>query len=239
MKSTPTSRMNQLKSGDDIKVLAVTIFDDQNAKEFFACQDGATLIRMILKNPLFKTIPYRTLFYAQGKIKPNRCTDESITIEVDFEKDDQRFISLNPDTIKLYQGLSVFDILESFPSLSDGKPFPDRIEFEGLYLFQLKRHAHFVKIIRDELECGDFGDTTPKYIKGSAYKKLFHGYKERIHEYRKKFSYTSPQKEQVTSKKRIVRRKNQSKLQNRAVSHVQMKCNLAKTAMAQDIQTVL
>ena len=179
MPSIPTVRMNQIKTGDKIKALAVTILDDQNSNEFLACQDGSTLIKIDFKDPPFEKIPYRTLFYVQGRLNSESDTDHMLNIEVDLEQG-HRFVSLKPDTIKLYRGLSVFDILESLPDLSDGKPLPERSEFDGLYLFQLQRHAHFVKLIRDELSCGDFGDTTPRYIKGSAYQKIFTDFKEKM-----------------------------------------------------------
>ena len=171
--------MNQIRTGDEIKALAVTILDNQKSNEFWACQDGSTLIKINFKDPPFAEIPYRTLFYVQGKLYSLSDTDQFLTIEVDLEKG-HRFVSLNPETIKLYRGLSVFDVLEPFPKLSDGKPLPERKEFEGLYLFQLQRHAHFIKLIRDELTCGDFGDTTPKYIKGPAYQKIFADFKKKM-----------------------------------------------------------
>lgn len=171
--------MNQIKTGDKIKALAVTILDDQNANEFLACQDGSTLIKIHFKDPPFETIPYRTLFYVQGRLNSDSGTDQMLNIEVNLEQG-HRFVSFKPDTIKLYRGLSVFDILETLPNLSDGKPLPGRNEFDGLYLFQLQRHAHFVKLIRDELTCGDFGETIPRYIKGSAYQKIFADFKEKM-----------------------------------------------------------
>ena len=172
--------MNQIRTDDEIKALAVTILEKQESKEFLACQDGFTLIKIKLKNQNFEKIPLRTLFFVQGKLRTDISSVESLTIEVDLNVENHRFISLNPETIKLYQGLSVFDILESIPVLSDKKSFPDRTEFDGLCLFKLKKHAHFVKIVRDELSCGDFGETIPKYIKGSAYQTIFHDYKNRM-----------------------------------------------------------
>ena len=174
--------MNKILSGDKIKALAVTIADDQSTEEFFACQTGSTLIKICLKNAEFKVIPFRTMFYVQGTLKDGDFSDDVFTIEVDLEKDQNRFVSLNPNTIKLYKGLtSVFDVLDKIPALSDSKKFPDRHEFDHLYLFMLDKHAHYVKVIRDELDCGDFGDKTPKYIKGRAYEKMFSDWKIKSH----------------------------------------------------------
>ena len=171
--------MNKILSGDKIKALAVSILDDQKTSEIFACQSGSTLMKIDLKNANFDSIPFRTLIFLQGTFIQEPCKDESYIIEIDLSKAEDRFVSLKSDTIKLYQGLSVFDILEGLPDLSDTKPFPQRAEFEHLYLFLLQRQAHNVKLIREAVECGDFGNTIPKYIKGQAYEKIFMDYKLR------------------------------------------------------------
>lgn len=176
---TLQKRMNKILSGDKIKALAVSILDDQKTSEIFACQSGSTLMKIDLKNANFDSIPFRTLIFLQGTFIQEPCKDESYIIEVDLSKADHRFVSLKSDTIKLYKGLSVFDILEGLPNLSDTKPFPQRTEFEHLYLFLLQRQAHNVKLIREAVECGDFGNTTPKYIQGQAYEKIFTDYKIR------------------------------------------------------------
>ena len=200
--------MNQIQTDDQIKALAVTILEDQESNEFLACQDGFTLMKIKLKNQNFDTIPLRTLFFVQGKLRTDISSAESLTIEVDLNLENHRFISLNPDTIKLYRGLSVFDILEPIPVLSDKKSFPDRTEFDGLSLFQLKKHAHFVKIVRDELVCGDFGETVPKYIKGLAYKTIFQDFKVRMDKTKAEISLL-PDKTKTVVKR--VRRKTQTK----------------------------
>ena len=171
--------MNKILSGDKIKALAVSILDNQKTSEFFACQSGTTLMKINLKNANFDSIPFRTLIFFQGTFEQELCEDESFIIEVDLSKAEHRFVSIKPDTIKLYKGLSVFDVLEGLPSLSDTQPFPQRTEIEHLNLFLLQRQAHNVKLIREAIECGDFGNTTPKYIQGIAYEKIFIDYKLR------------------------------------------------------------
>lgn len=198
--------MNQIKTGDKIKALAVTILDDQNANEFLACQDGSTLIKIYFKDPPFDKIPYRTLFYVQGRLNSDSDNDQMLNIEVDLEQG-HRFVSLKSETIKLYRGLSVFDILESLPNLSDGKPLPGRNEFDGLYLFQLQRHAHFVKLIRDELTCGDFGETIPRYIKGFAYQKIFADFKKKMVQSKVQSGHLLSGKSSGQTKKKCIRRK--------------------------------
>ena len=200
--------MNRILSGDKIKALAVTILDDQKSVEFFACQNGETLITIQIKNSSFDTIPFRTLFFVEGNLKGD-FDAEKFTIEVDLLNDQHRFVSFNPNTIRLYQGLkSVFDVLESIPSLSDGKPIPDRREFEHLYLFLLDRQAQKVKIIRDEVECGDCGETVPKYIRGVAYEKIFHDWKEKMQN--QKASFNLPSNRKLVVKKRIIRKTKKS-----------------------------
>ena len=196
--------MNRILSGDRIKALAVTILDDQNSGEFYACQDGTTLIQIRIKNSEFKIIPYRTLFFVEGKLEEN-FNDEKFTINVDLENNQDRFVSFNPNTIRLYQGMkSVFDVLESLPNLSDTKPFPGRHEFENLYLFLLDRQAQKVKIIRDELDCGDFGDQVPKYIRGIAYEKMFLDWTQKMKNQKNTFKLI-PNRQSVI-KKRIIRK---------------------------------
>ena len=196
--------MNRILSGDRIKALAVSILDNQKSEEFYACQDGTTLIQIHIKNSEFEIIPYRTLFFVEGKLEGN-FNDEKFTIQVDLQNKQDRFVSFNPNTIRLYQGLkSVFDVLESLPNLSDKKPFPGRHEFENLYLFLLDRQAQKVKIIRDELDCGDFGDQVPKYIRGLAYEKMFHDWTEKMKNQKTTLNLI-PNRQSVV-KKRIIRK---------------------------------
>lgn len=196
--------MNRILSDDKIKVLAVSILDNQKSGEFYACQDGTTLIKIRIKNSGFDTIPYRTLFFVEGKLEGD-FYGESFTIEVDLQNDQHRFVSFNPNTIRLYQGMkSVFDVLESLPNLSDKKPFPSRDEFENLYLFLLDRQAQKVKIIRDELDCGDFGDQIPKYIRGLAYEKMFHDWKQKMKIQKENFNLI-PNRRSVV-KKRLIKK---------------------------------
>ena len=214
-----SGNMNQILSGDKIKALAVTILDDQRPEEFLACQSGSTLITIRLKNAPFQTIPFRTLFFIQGKLVQGECFAESLTIEVDLTQDENRFVSLNPNTIRLYQGLtSVFDILDSLPDLSDKKPFPNRMEFEHLYLFMLEKHAHHLKVVRDELYCGNFDGKTPKYIKGLAYEKLFEDWKLKMLNQKAKLKSTPSHK--LIIKKRPSKPKGNEniKMTNRKVS---------------------
>ena len=171
--------MNKILSHDKIKALAVTILDEQKTNEIFACLSGTTLMKIELKNSKFDSVPFGSLIFFEGKFNKEVCEDELFFIEVDLSQEDHRFVTLKPDTIKMYEGLSVLDILESLPDLSDTKPFPKRIEFENLHLFLLKKHAHSVKLIREAVECGDFGNAKPKYIQGQAYEKIFTDYKTR------------------------------------------------------------
>ena len=201
MSVVPTlENMNKILSGDTIKGLAVSILDDQKTHEIFACQSGSTLMKIDLKNANFDSIPFRTLIFFKGVFKQEPCKDESFIIEVDLSKEDHRFVSLKPDTIKLYKGLSVFDILEGLPGLSDSKPFPQRTEFEGLYLFLLLRQAHNAKLIREAVECGDFGNTIPKYIQGIAYEKIFADYKVRTGYKPREFKIIDPATKTKTKK---------------------------------------
>lgn len=201
--------MNTITTGDEIKVLAVTLLDDQNTHEFFACQDGSSLYKIRLKNANFNQIPYRTMFFAQGKINNPPETEDYLTVDIDLELKDHRFVSFEPNTVvKSHIGLSVHDHLESLPVLSDSKPVPDRIEFGTLDILLLKKHSHYLRLIRDELACGDFGNITPKYIKGSAYQKLFDDYKERARKLDEKFgvidvSVIKTKVKHVESRKRV------------------------------------
>ena len=173
--------MNKILSTDKIKALAVTIFHDLATDEIFACQSGSTLMKIDLKNANFQAIPNQTLIFLNGEFDKELCSNESeiFHITVDLSHDEHRFVSLKPDSIKIYPGLSVFDVIESIPELSDKKNFPGRTEFDHLCLTLLQKHARGVKLIHDALECGDFGDVVPEYIKGPAYEKIFINYKNR------------------------------------------------------------
>ena len=173
--------MNRILSDDKIKGLAVTIFDNQKTQEIFACQSGLTLMKIKLKNSTFDTIPNQTLVYFRGQMTHELSQDESTTfdIEIDLTKEGHRFISLKPESVKLYKGFSVYDALEKIPELSDTKLFPDKNEFEGLCPLLLKKHAHWAALIHEALECGDFGSSIPECIKGSAYLKIFNEFRER------------------------------------------------------------
>ena len=192
--------MNTIIRGEKIKALAVTFLDNQDSNSFFACQTGSTLMKINLINQPFKVIPYRTLFYVKGELKENPGTS-LITVIVNFDLEDNRFISFNPEMIRLRPGLSVFDTLECLPDLSDQKPLPQREEYNQFNFFLLKRHSNSVRVIRNELECGNFGNCTPKYIKGSAYEMIFSDYKERVRSQFQNFKIVDPQKDSTKHKK--------------------------------------
>ena len=174
--------MNRILSGDNIKVLAVTLLDNQTSQDFYVCQNGSCLIRIQMKNSIIETIPYRTICFIQGEVNQSLSTTEILNIDIDLKRDGHRFVSFNPLTLKFDRTLSIHDHLnglETFSNLSDTKSMLTEDDFESLNLYLLQKHSHFLKIIRDELECGDYGDTTPPYIEGSAYQKMFFDYKER------------------------------------------------------------
>ena len=173
--------MNRILTDDKIKALAVTIFHDSATDEIFACQSGSTLMKIDLKNANFQAIPSQTLIFLNGELDKDLCSNESeiFHVKIDLSHEDHRFVSLKPDSIRIYPGLSVFDVLESLPEISDKKQFPDRTEFDNLSLTLLQKHARGVKLIHDALECGDFGNVVPAYIKGPAYEKIFNLYKNR------------------------------------------------------------
>ena len=170
--------MNRIKTDDNIKVLAVSILDDQKHQEFLACQDGSSLIRIRLKNSIFEKIPFQTVFYAQGKVNQSLSTGDTLTIDIDLDNDENRFVSFSNDSLKFDRTFSVHDHLKSLeriPDLSDKKNMPHEHELEYMDFFALKNHAHYVKIIREELECGDF-TMKPPYIKGTAYEQIYTDY---------------------------------------------------------------
>lgn len=173
--------MNRILSDNKIKALAVSILDDQKPNQILACQTGSTLIEIDLKNANFVSIPYQTLIFFHGQQKYVNESDgsENFNIEVDLSNNEHRFVSFKAESIKLYPGLSVFEALEGIPELSDSKAFPERKEFDNLCLFLLKKHARGVKLIRQALECGDFGDSVPDFIKGAAYWKMYINFLER------------------------------------------------------------
>ena len=174
--------MNRILSGDNIKVLAVSLLDDQTSQDFFVCQNGSSLIRIQIKNSIFETIPYRTICFIKGEINQSLSTDGTLNVAIDLENSDHRFVSFNPMSLKFDRTRSIQDhlnSLETLPDLSDNKPMLKENDFESLDLFLLQKHSHFLKIIRDELECGDYGNTIPPYIQGDAYQKMFFEHKKR------------------------------------------------------------
>ena len=176
------NNMNRITSADTIKVLAVTILDEQKCEDFFAAQDGSSLIRIRLNNSIFPKIPYQAVFYAQGLINYSLSTDDVLSIDIDLQNEGHRFISFKHNSLNFDKTFTLKDHLQSLqtiPELSDCKDMPHEHEFGSMDFSELKKHAHYVKIIRDELECGDF-DVKPPYIKGAAYEKMYDNYKKRV-----------------------------------------------------------
>ena len=165
--------MNQVVSEDRIKLLAISRLDNQESLNFFACQDGSTLIEIFLKNVTFEKIPFRTIFYLQGCVISNPG-DPLKQIIVDFSEENHRFLTFNESCLFVRPGLSVLDFLEINPILSDSKALPEKSDYNGLNFFIAKKHANFLRIIKKELQRKDFNlRIMPSYFKGAAYEKLF------------------------------------------------------------------
>ena len=158
--------MNRLVSDDDIKVLAVTMFDNQNVENILACENGSSLIKMKIINSNIKQIPFQTIVFAQGRV--TSIDSDCTTILIDLDIENNRFLS-----IKEYQKYETsFTDIEFIPELSDTKPSPNSDFFKDLSFSLIKKHANILRVIKHQILRQDY-ILMPKYIKGAAFITLY------------------------------------------------------------------
>ena len=166
------SNMTGSEKNTALLIIALNDADkDLDMKNFFACQDGNTLISVKLTN-FDREVQAGSLIFARGSIftAMNRTK-----LSVDLNRENDRWVVMNPMQLETQAYIG-----ESISNLSDSKPNLTANDFHELNFIKFRKEARAYKIINYELTKEDkkmLCDETPNYIKGDGYNQMFQIFK--------------------------------------------------------------